>query len=401
MITIKYWVVIMMISKKYQGQSRLAAALCSVAALAVTCGSAVAAQNSDAFLPDTAAIAMAPTGFVQFCARMPQACGLASDNHQDVSARQQALQAQQWAQLLSPPALSAPPTLPPDISTPLEPVVDTSLATGDLLSLTSFSFGVPSLDTGPWAYSSGRADRSGNSSGLIGFGANLNGSQLPEPPFDTQIAALIPGGMLTESWTLASDRTGFSGLTGLSPTDLVSVPSWATPTLSDLPAAKQRQAMPAAAPVPGPATVAAPTAEADRVTFRSAAWRTVEQVNDDVNARLRPADDWRAFGEENHWALPFEEGLRPQGNCKHFALEKQHALIAAGVPKEALSVAIVRTEQGQNHAVLLVRTDKGDYVLDNLSPWINPWRETRYTWVERQAWGKALIWADMGSRRAG
>ena len=384
-------------SKKYQGRSRLATALCSVAALAVTAGSALAAQNSDAFLPDTQAMAMAPTGFVQFCARLPQACGLSSDSHQDVSTRQQALQAQQWAQLLSPPTVALAPPDPSEISTPVEPAVDTSLATGDLLSLTSFSFGVLSLDTGPWGYSSPRGDRSGNPSSLIGFRSNLGVSQSPEPPFDAQIAALMPGVILTESGAPGGDGTGFSGLTGLSPGDLASGSSWATPTLSDLATATRRPATALSAP----AKVTAPTPEPDRVTFRSAAWRTVEQVNDDVNARLRPADDWRAFGEENHWALPFEEGLRPQGNCKHFALEKQHALIAAGVPKDALSVAIVRTDQGQNHAVLLVRTDKGDYVLDNLTPWINQWHQTRYTWVERQAWGKALIWADMGSRRAG
>ena len=50
---------------------------------------------------------------------------------------------------------------------------------------------------------------------------------------------------------------------------------------------------------------------------------------------------------------------------------------------------------GKCHAVLIVGTDQGDYVLDNLSPWIKGWQEVNYTWIERQVPGKPLRWANV------
>jgi predicted transglutaminase-like cysteine proteinase len=39
------------------------------------------------------------------------------------------------------------------------------------------------------------------------------------------------------------------------------------------------------------------------------------------------------------------------------------------------------------HAVLLVATENGEVVLDNLSPWVLPWAEAPYAWLDRQAAG--------------
>ena len=38
-------------------------------------------------------------------------------------------------------------------------------------------------------------------------------------------------------------------------------------------------------------------------------------------------------------------------------------------------------------------TDKGEYVLDNLSAWVLPWNKTPYKWGERQVAGSASHWA--------
>ena len=62
----------------------------------------------------------------------------------------------------------------------------------------------------------------------------------------------------------------------------------------------------------------------------------------------------------------------------------------------ALTIAIVRTRQGEGHAVLLVATDQGEYVLDNLSPWAMPWRQVGYQWLKRQAPGQPLTWVSIG-----
>ena len=115
-------------------------------------------------------------------------------------------------------------------------------------------------------------------------------------------------------------------------------------------------------------------------------------VDRDINARIIPASDEEAFGASDVWALPLSEGLGSRGNCKHYVMEKRRALIDAGVPASALSIAVVRTSQGVTHAVLLVSTDQGEFVLDNLSPWVVPWRRAGYTWLIRQAPGRASDW---------
>ena len=58
----------------------------------------------------------------------------------------------------------------------------------------------------------------------------------------------------------------------------------------------------------------------------------------------------------------------------------------------ALSLAVVLTPRGERHAVLVLSTDRGDYVLDSLTPWIVPWRQSGYRWLERQVAGARDHW---------
>ncbi len=46
---------------------------------------------------------------------------------------------------------------------------------------------------------------------------------------------------------------------------------------------------------------------------------------------------------------------------------------------------MVRDEKTEGHAVLMVRTDKGDYILDNQNKNILLWSKTRYRFVKRQS----------------
>ena len=62
-------------------------------------------------------------------------------------------------------------------------------------------------------------------------------------------------------------------------------------------------------------------------------------------------------------------------------------------PPSTLSIAVVTTSWNATHAVLLVAGDKGEYVLDNLSPWVVPWNEAPYTFRKRQVAGDAFHWA--------
>ena len=40
-------------------------------------------------------------------------------------------------------------------------------------------------------------------------------------------------------------------------------------------------------------------------------------------------------------------------------------LIQAGWPRQALLITVVRDKKGEGHAVLTVKTDKGEFILDN------------------------------------
>lgn len=55
------------------------------------------------------------------------------------------------------------------------------------------------------------------------------------------------------------------------------------------------------------------------------------------------------------------------GDCEDYALTKRARLIRMGYPSSALRMAVGYTRKGEYHAVLVVMTDSGRFVLDNLT----------------------------------
>lgn len=117
----------------------------------------------------------------------------------------------------------------------------------------------------------------------------------------------------------------------------------------------------------------------------------LERVNRRINRAIRQASDQAVFGVADVWSIP--SGAQARGDCEDYALAKRRALIAAGMSPDRLALAIVRTRRGETHAVLLADMPDGEYVLDNLSPWVVRWDRTSYEWVERQVSGTSLEWA--------
>lgn len=78
-------------------------------------------------------------------------------------------------------------------------------------------------------------------------------------------------------------------------------------------------------------------------------------VNSKINASIKPKND-----AGDVWSLGPKEG-----DCEDYALTKRAALIKSGLNSGSLRMAITRT-YGQYHAVLIVKTSNGDFVLDNL-----------------------------------
>lgn len=122
-------------------------------------------------------------------------------------------------------------------------------------------------------------------------------------------------------------------------------------------------------------------------------WRLANGINRRINRAIRHVDDDRLYGVADYWARPEDSG---RGDCEDFVLAKRAALIQAGVPATALSIAIVVTRWGESHAVLLLASDAGEYVLDSLNPWIARWDRVDYRWRERQRAGRPFDWVMAG-----
>lgn len=118
-----------------------------------------------------------------------------------------------------------------------------------------------------------------------------------------------------------------------------------------------------------------------KIEITPSVWETLTSVNRTVNQSIRPVTDLKHFGVVNRWVYP-DDG---KGDCKAYTLLKRRKLIDAGFPKESLLITIVWTKQNQGHAVLIARTDQGDYVLDNLAPNILLWNQTTHDFVKRQS----------------
>ena len=108
--------------------------------------------------------------------------------------------------------------------------------------------------------------------------------------------------------------------------------------------------------------------------------RQLAAFNRSVNAEFEPGRDREIYGVSDHWTFPTKKA-----DCEDYALAKQARLLKAGWPREALLLGVVVGEDSPFHAVLIVRTTKGEYVLDNMTDELRDWRDTGYSWVIRQS----------------
>jgi predicted transglutaminase-like cysteine proteinase len=118
------------------------------------------------------------------------------------------------------------------------------------------------------------------------------------------------------------------------------------------------------------------------VSLSAKSWRLLDQVNRQVNALIQPVSNLEHWGTLlDHWDYPVDG----KGDCKIYALYKRKLLLDAGFPRQALLMTIVYDLQGDGHTILTVKTDRGEFVLDNLSNDIRPWNAPGYRFVKRQS----------------
>jgi predicted transglutaminase-like cysteine proteinase len=131
--------------------------------------------------------------------------------------------------------------------------------------------------------------------------------------------------------------------------------------------------------------------EPGTVTLTRQVWQRIVAVNAKVNAGIRPLTDEDHWGTPDVWSLP-SDGY---GDCEDYQLLKRKLLVEAGLPRRALRMTVVIDEKGEGHAVLMARTDRGDFILDNKVQSVLPWHQTGYVFVKREG-QDGPTWASLG-----
>ncbi|WP_156796423.1 transglutaminase-like cysteine peptidase [Brevundimonas sp. BAL3] len=412
--------------------------LLHVAALAAltagASGQAWAADRGPAFGPDAGmrlgAPAMAPSGFLDFCQRSPADCRTSASDTTDPALVARRANSLYWASVFQRPAPAAGPaatrpspprsgaydwsqvfgpapaqpqspprlqnaaapathrsetaaaraTAAPAVRTTLPGAVDSSL-------IVAFSRSpVRSL---PWARPSQTTAPS------VPAGPALAGSSARFNPMARVFASYaIAEGTPPSAETWPQSRPFAERFDRF---DRLARPALPRPSLVDPSPEGRPVVTPEIAVLPAPVDrddqAAATSVDLDRQT-----WARVNTINRSVNRQIRSASDVAVYGTEDYWQAPAKAGAR--GDCEDYVLAKRAALIEAGVPAAALSIAIVKTRWGESHAVLLLASTSGEYVLDNLTPWISRWDQVDYEWRERQAPGKVFEWVQVEANRA-
>lgn len=123
-------------------------------------------------------------------------------------------------------------------------------------------------------------------------------------------------------------------------------------------------------------------------------WRMVFSVNHAVNGRVRPATDQDIYHKDEVWAYPANFG-----DCEDYVLLKRRALIDKGVEPGNVLITVVRKPDGEGHAVLTLRSDRGDFILDNLHEDVLNWEATEYRYLKRQSSQHSGRWVTIESRQ--
>lgn len=82
--------------------------------------------------------------------------------------------------------------------------------------------------------------------------------------------------------------------------------------------------------------------------------------------------DKEAWGKDDYWATPKEFRAKNAGDCEDFAICKYYALRKAGFKAEDLKILLGKSRilMG-HHAILSVRFDNKEYILDNVDKTIS------------------------------
>jgi predicted transglutaminase-like cysteine proteinase len=124
-------------------------------------------------------------------------------------------------------------------------------------------------------------------------------------------------------------------------------------------------------------------------------WLQLVGTNNRLNSEIVPVTDEQHYKVGELWTYP--DGY---GDCEDIALAKRRALIGEGWNPSTLLMTVVRERNGAGHAVLMVRTDRGDLILDNQVGSVKLWNETDYQFIKRQSQANAGEWVLIDDSRS-
>lgn len=124
------------------------------------------------------------------------------------------------------------------------------------------------------------------------------------------------------------------------------------------------------------------------------------KVSAEVNHKVQPMIDADIWGMNvvDIWSYPVKKNGQLVGDCEDTVLLKRYLLFLAGIPAQDLLITVVRLPDRSGHAVLTVRTNYGDYILDNLTDKIVRWDQTNYTFIKRQSIENSGKWVTIESK---
>jgi predicted transglutaminase-like cysteine proteinase len=110
----------------------------------------------------------------------------------------------------------------------------------------------------------------------------------------------------------------------------------------------------------------------------------LEQVNREENHKITPRTDPPV---EPPW-----DDEATIGDCEEYAMTKRSLLLDRGYPSSALLLAIGLTPSQEGHIVLIVASDQGDFVLDNLQDEVIRWDTLPYHWLKMSTPKDPQLW---------
>ena len=128
------------------------------------------------------------------------------------------------------------------------------------------------------------------------------------------------------------------------------------------------------------------------VNLTPQAMKEIERVGKWVNAHVKPVPDMEHRGVIDQWDYP----AGGKGDCEDYALFKRKILMDEGFPRQALLMTVVKDEHNEGHAILTVKTNAGEFVLDNLNDEVKFWDRTFYRFVKRQSQTDQNVWLQIG-----